>query len=143
LGDIVPTPGLVIPYTYLWRREHEAGEEAGRKVRPALFVIAVERAGPEKTRVAVCPITRRPPTQDRAAVEMPAKVKAHLGLDGSRSWIICDEYNEFDWPGVDLGRTATGDHQYGLVPDALVERVRMRFLAARAQGRLNRVACTE
>jgi len=34
--------GLVIPFVYLWRREHEAGEESGRKIRPLLIVVAVE-----------------------------------------------------------------------------------------------------
>jgi hypothetical protein len=70
-------------------------------------------------------------------------VKAHLGLDGTQSWIICDEYNEFDWPGVDLGLTVAGNDKYGFVPDALVERVRIRVMAARAQGMLSRIARTE
>jgi hypothetical protein len=41
-----PEPGLVISYAYLWHHEHEAGREEGRKDRPSVIVLAVER--PEK-----------------------------------------------------------------------------------------------
>ncbi len=115
-----PEPGLVIPYVYLWRRELEAGEETGRKVRPGLIIIVVVKAETGRLRVAVCPITTQAPDPARAAIEVPPRVRAHLGLDATKSWIICDEYNEFDWPGVDLGITPKGSDHFGYVPDALV-----------------------
>jgi hypothetical protein len=39
-------------------------------------------------------------------------------LDAAASWVICDEYNEFDWPGVDLGTTPKGKSVFGYIPDA-------------------------
>ena len=143
MPDIVPEPGLVIPYVYLWRREHESGEETGRKARPALVVIAVTIVATGKQRVAVCPITSQQPDSTRSAIELPQRVKAHLGLDAARSWVICDEYNEFDWPGVDLDTTPTGTSSYGFAPDALVERVRAEMRDARGRGSLKRVPRTE
>lgn len=143
MPELVPEPGLVIPYVYLWRREHDAGEESGRKARPALVVVALTIVESGRTRVAVCPITSQAPAADRAAIEVPPRVKVHLGLDAPRSWIICDEYNEFDWPGVDLDLTPTGNPSFGFVPQALVEQVRTELRAARARGALKVVPRTE
>ena len=80
---------------------------------------------------------------DRTAVELPPRVKAYLGLSAPRSWIICDEYNEFAWPGVYLEATPAGGASFGFVPDALLERVRIEFRAARARGALKGVPRTE
>lgn len=118
-----PTPGDIVPYSYLWWREHEAGEETGRKVRPCVVIIAVKRVDGDTLRVAVVPITRSPP-DGRASIEVPERVKQRLGLDAVRSWIICDEFNHFQWPGFDLDRTASGDPTYGRIPDTLLERVK-------------------
>jgi hypothetical protein len=74
---------------------------------------------------------------------VPPRVRAHLGLDAAKSWIICDEYNEFDWPGVDLGQTPNRADHFGYVPDALINRVREEVLAARARGALKTVPRTE
>jgi hypothetical protein len=138
-----PEPGLVIPYVYLWRREYEAGEETGRKLRPGLIIVVVVQAAQGAPRVAVCPITTQTPDATRAAIEVPPRVRAHLGLDAAKSWIICDEYNEFDWPGVDLGQTPKGVDHFGYAPDALINRVREEVLAARARGALKTVPRTE
>jgi mRNA-degrading endonuclease toxin of MazEF toxin-antitoxin module len=138
-----PEPGLVIPYVYLWRREFEAGEESGRKLRPGLIIVVVVRSSQGPPRVAVCPITTQALGATRAAVEVPPRVRAHLGLDAAKSWIICDEYNEFDWPGVDLGQTPNRADHFGYVPDALINRVREEVLAARARGALKTVPRTE
>ena len=140
---IAPEPGLVIPYVYLWRREHEAGEESGRKARPCLVVVAVTRATTGKVRVAVAPITSQRPDLTRSAIELPPRVKAHLGFDAVKSWVICDEYNEFDWPGIDLGAMPDGGAAFGYGPDAIVERVRSEMLAARARGALRSVPRSE
>ena len=58
-----PAPGLVIAYAYLWRHEHQQGREEGRKVRPAVIVLAVKRTGKENggTEVYLAPITHTPP----------------------------------------------------------------------------------
>lgn len=60
---------------------------------------------PESNRrkqVAVAPITHSPPHHPSVAVEIPPRVKQHLGLDGERSWVILEEVNIFTWPGFDL-----------------------------------------
>ena len=36
-----PYPGLVIRYSYLWRREHQEGREEGAKDRPRAIIMAV------------------------------------------------------------------------------------------------------
>src|ERR1700730_15738065 len=94
-----PEPGLVISYAYLWHYEHEAGRQEGRKDRPSVIVLAVEREDDDTTIVTVLPITHSPPADPADAVEIPTAVKRHLGLDGHRSWIVVNEGNEFVWPG--------------------------------------------
>lgn len=120
-----PQLGLVISYSYLWHYEHRAGREEGRKVRPCVIVLAVENAGEGTTLVRVVPVTHRLPDNASAAVELPAAVKRHLGLDDERSWVILDELNEFVWPGFDLrpvpGRR--GRFDYGLLPPRLFDRL--------------------
>jgi hypothetical protein len=83
-----PEPGLVISYTYLLHHEHEAGRDEGRKDRPSVIVLAVERPANDTTVVVVLPITHAAPADPAAAVEIPAAVKRHLGLDDERSWIV-------------------------------------------------------
>lgn len=79
-----PFPGLVIRYAYLWRAEFLAGREEGRKDRPCAIVASI-RDDDGETRVLVLPVTHTPPECQELAVEIPAKVKARLGLDGERS----------------------------------------------------------
>lgn len=56
----------------------------------------------DAVRVTVAAVTHTQPHADTIALEMPPKVKQHLGLDDARSWIVLDEVNQFDWPGFDL-----------------------------------------
>ncbi len=42
------------------------------------------------------------PHDPNVAVEIPLRVKEHLGLDSERSWVILEEVNIFTWPGFDL-----------------------------------------
>lgn len=66
----IPTPeaGLVIAYAYLWRHEHHAGQDEGRKDRPSVIILAVERPEDSATVVTVLPITHSPPIRSAAAV---------------------------------------------------------------------------
>ncbi len=125
-----PKPGLVIRYSYLWQREHDAGRDEGVKDRPCAIVLAVEAADGE-TMVYVLPVTHSPPDDPGDAVELPAATKARLGLDGERSWIIVSEGNSFLWPGPDL-RVPPGKGPeaaaYGMLPPALFTHVKQRFL---------------
>lgn len=127
-----PQPGLVIRYSYLWHREAVSGQEEGSKDRPCAVVLAIQDED-NRTRVYALPITHSPPAADADAVEIPAAVKARLGLDGERSWVVLDEANLFNWPGPDLqflpgkGPESTA---YGFLPPGFFRVVRDRFLAA-------------
>ncbi len=122
-----PEPGLVISYAYLWRHEHQAGQDEGRKDRPSVIVLAVERPVNDTTVVVVL---HNPPADPASAVEVPAAVKRHLGLDDERSWIVVAEGNEFDWPGYDLRKIGRGDrYDYGFLPPRFFNRVIEAFAA--------------
>ena len=130
-----PEVGDVIPYSYLWAREHEAGEDAGRKQRPCVVVVAVKPAGKDAVRVVVAPVTsQQPHSEDTSAIALPGALKAALNLDASPSWVICSEVNQFDWPGFDLGRTPEGATSYGKVPASLVQRIRDEIVKVKAKS---------
>jgi len=134
-----PQPGLVIRYSYLWDREAQTGREEGVKDRPCAVVLT-RQDGDGNTRVYVLPITHTAPAQPDEAIEIPAPVKARLGLDGERSWVILNEANLFTWPGPDL-RFLPGKGPesavYGFLPPGFFRAVRERFLAV---YRVNRAA---
>lgn len=129
-----PEVGDVIPYSYLWVREHEAGEESGRKVRPCVVVVAVKSLGMGATRVVVAPVTSQPPRADQSAIELPGALKGALKLDPSASWVICSEVNQFDWPGFDLGLTPQGQRSYGRLPGSLLQRIREEIVKVKARS---------
>jgi len=125
-----PEPGLVIRLSYLWRRDHDEGRDEGVKDRPCV-IISRSREG----RVFVLPITHSSPKTERLAMELPPRVKAHLGLDEARSWVVLDECNSFDWPGYDLRANAKGRFDYGRLPPRLFERIRDALMVhIRAKG---------
>jgi hypothetical protein len=131
-----PEPGLVISYAYLWRYEHQAGQDEGRKDRPCVIVLTLEREANDATVVVVLPITHRSPADPTSAVEIPLPVKRHLGLDAARSWIVVAEGNEFLWPGYDLRRLSRGDrYGYGFLPPRFFNRVVAAFVAYYETGK--------
>jgi hypothetical protein len=72
-----PQPGLVIRFSYLWKREADAGREEGVKDRPCAVVIAIEdRTG--RPRVIVLPITHSPPQLPDEGIELPQQTKTPL-----------------------------------------------------------------
>ena len=101
-----PEPGLVISYAYVWDHEAQSGQEEGRKDRPCVITLAVERNQDEETVVTVLPVTHRPPDDATAVVEIPPAIKKHLGLDDQRSWVVVSEGDQFVWPGYDLRQGA-------------------------------------
>jgi mRNA-degrading endonuclease toxin of MazEF toxin-antitoxin module len=123
MGFPEPQLGLVVSYAYLWHHEHRAGREEGRKDRPCVILLAVERAANGITFVQVAPITHAPPNDAAAAVELPPAVKRHLGLDEARSWVVLNEVNEFAWPGFDLRPVPglAGTVSYGFLPPRLFD----------------------
>lgn len=134
-----PRRGLVISYAYLWHHEHRAGREEGVKHRPCVTVLANEKLAESATLVRVVPVTHSPPGDAAAALELPASVKRHLGLDAERSWVILDEVNDFAWPGFDLRPIPPSrDHfAYGFLPPRLFDDLmaKLRAIWSRGQGK--------
>jgi hypothetical protein len=126
-----PQPGLVIRYSYLWRREAEAGREEGVKDRPSTIILATTSEAGETT-VFVLPITHTAPTNAAEPVQLPQPTKARLGLDSDWSWIVVAEGDSFVWPGPDL-RFVSGRGPeaiaYGMLPGPALQAVRDRILA--------------
>jgi hypothetical protein len=121
---------MVLCFEFLWSHEAKAGRDDGEKKRPSVVVLAT-KTEKGQTSVTVAPMTHLEPREGSNAIEVPAKVKEHLGLDSKRSWIICDELNEFVWPGVDLypiPRGRPGQFDYGIIPPALYEKIRQLIL---------------
>ena len=124
-----PVPGMVVRYSFLWRSEARRGETEGRKDRPCVIVAAVGRIDDGRYRVRVLPITHRSSDPSRS-VELPPKVKRHLGLDADASWVVLDEVNEFVWPGVDLrpiSRAKPGVWTFGILPTDIFDEVRAKL----------------
>lgn len=88
----------------------------------------------DAVRVTVAAVAHTQPHADIIALDMPPKVKQHLGLDDARSWIVVDEVNQFDWPGFDLRPVpGRGDkYVYGFMPCKLYEAARTKLLEINA-----------
>lgn len=140
-----PRPGLVIRYSYLWRREADRGQEEGVKDRPCAIVLATAGEG-SRTRVIVVPVTHTPPGSPKDAIELPEPTKLRLGLDSRRSWVVVNEGNEFIWPGPDL-RFLPGQGPesaaYGFLPPRLFRIIRDRFLASARKRNIQLIPRTE
>lgn len=114
-----PEIGLVIRLAYLWSHDYYEGRSEASKDRPCVIVSCTNEG-----RVFVFPITHSSPREADTAIELPPRVKAHLGLDEAPSWIIIDECNSFDWPGYDMRPMALGRFDYGHLPPRLFDRIR-------------------
>lgn len=135
-----PEPGLIISYSYVWDHEAQRGQEEGRKDRPCVIALAIERQQGGETLVTVLPVTHSPPANAAAAVEIPHAVKKHLGLDGGRSWIVVSEGDQFVWPGYDLRKVPDTDrYDYGYLPPRFFAQVLAAF---RAWHKAHRVTVT-
>lgn len=140
-----PHPGLVICYSYLWSHDHAQGREEGVKDRPCAIVVA-RRVAEDKTIVTVVPVTHSPPPDLQAAIEMPPRLKTHLGLDHQPSWIVLSEYNEFLWPGPDLRPvpSAKGNSfAYGVLPPGFFNRMREKLLVLISERRVRHLRRTD
>lgn len=136
-----PRAGLVIAYAYLWADEHGRGLEEGRKVRPCAIVAATQVVE-GRVVVTVVPVTHTPPRDAGSAIELPPALKAHLGLDEERSWVVITETNDFVWPGFDL-RPLPGSgprrFDHGFLPPRFFAHLRDEILRTHRERRLRRV----
>lgn len=137
-----PKVGDVICYSYLWRDEKKSGLEEGRKDRTTAVIIAHRDDVTGQCHVFVLPITHTPPPDTNIAIEIPPEHKPIMGLDDPPSWVICNELNQFTWPGFDV-RPVPGvtpqTHVFGKMPQAFFEIVRQRVLALRQTHQIKRV----
>jgi hypothetical protein len=92
-------------------------------------VLSVEKHD-SGTQVTVAPITHSPPSSGTPCLEIPLRVKQHLGLDDGRSWVVLDEVNQFVWPGYDLRPVPgkQGEMAYGFLPPRLFDQIRTGIL---------------
>ena len=134
-----PEIGLVVHFTYLWKREQSVGLDYPRYARPCAIILAHRRDPVGALQVLVAPITHSQPGIDTTAIEIPVAVKKQIGLDDARSWIVTNEVNEFAWPGYDLQLNAAGEFSYGILPNRFFERVRDSVLTSVKAQRLARV----
>ena len=137
-----PRPGQVVRYAYLWADEHRRGQEEGSKERPCAIALAITGAHGE-LKVAVVPITHSPPANEFDAIEMPPRIKARLGLDVERSWVVLTEVNEFVWPGPDLRPVPHAGFIYGQLPDKFFRRIQEGVIEAVKRRRMQQVPRTE
>jgi hypothetical protein len=98
----------------------------------------------DRTEVLVAPVTHTEPENKGDAVEIPANVRRHLGLDRARCWIVLTELNRFIWPGPDI-RIAPGSETpfYDALPDWLFFKVREGILRHARGGGLKVTKRTE
>ena len=84
----------------------------------------------------VVPVTHSPPADPAVAIELPQRVKQHLGLDADRSWVVVDEVNDFVWPGCDLRSIPGAQHRidYGFLPPRLFRSIVTRARDLWRQG---------
>jgi len=130
-----PEVGLVISFAYLWNHEQQQGQTEGVKNRPCVIVTAVEKVE-ELVVVTVSPITHSAPESEGLGIEIPLRVKTHLGLDAESSWVILTEVNRFTWPGYDLRAISTQNPRidYGFIPPVLFEKIKQGILARIQSG---------
>jgi PemK-like, MazF-like toxin of type II toxin-antitoxin system len=124
-----PQPGLVIRYAYLWRSEAVREREEGGKYRPCAVVLATKRGPDSKTTVVVAPITHSPPQDPKATIEIPASMKARLGLDDERSWIVTNDLNYFVWPGSDMRPVNPHKPEQGIAYGFLSQHITQRLIS--------------
>lgn len=101
-----PRPGLVIRYDYLWTREAAAGRIQGKE-RPACLVAATDSSISPRF-IVILPITHTRPNKDTVGIEIPAKVRAALGLDDAKSRVIVSEHNVDEWSNAGSRRFPAG-----------------------------------
>jgi len=124
-----PIPGLVIRYSYLWKREADAGQIEGEKDRPCAIIVAVVHEEGERV-ITVAPITRRRPENLDHAIALSPATRRRLGLGNQPNWIVATEVNSFYWPGPDLRPTQKGQYAYGELPAIVFEALQKKILAA-------------
>ncbi len=114
---VLPPVGHVVAYEYLWSSKARKRQD-GEKVYPTALILST-RDELGSTVAYALGISHMPPREGRRALEVPAKLRRHIGLDAEPQWIYTDEVNVFVWPGPDL-RPAQWISQRPIVEDTCV-----------------------
>ena len=86
--------GDIVLYPYLWASQHDRGEIAGRKTRPACLVVRLHDAKDDVHHLMLVAITSRQPSDKQRAIEVPETERKRARLTRyPRAWVIVDEYN--------------------------------------------------
>jgi hypothetical protein len=133
-----PVSGLVLRYDYLWRDEARHGREEGAKLRPCAVVLALPNM--KTPTVLMAAITHRSPDTPGNSIEIPPRVKRHLGPDEARSWIILSEVNIVPWDDPGIVPVSKSKWAYGMLPRKLVQQMIEKIIALAEQGKLGKVA---
>lgn len=95
-----PPIGHVVAYEYLWASRADRRED-GEKTYPTALILAQKDDFGFLLTYALG-ISHMRPREGQRALEVPAKLCRHIGLDAESKWIYTDEVNVFVWPGPDL-----------------------------------------
>ncbi len=126
-------PGDIIRYGYLWARQSDAGEESGRKARPACVVV---RTPKNPAILFVFPLTSQKPEADHPYIPVSEIECRRGGLDFP-SYLVIDEFNHFlETEAFDLETPAP----VGAFSHAFLKRIAIRVRELSAQKRLRGVA---
>jgi len=102
-----------------------------------VIVTAVIRKDTGETDVLVAPITHSSPREAEVAIEIPHKVRRHLGLDDERGYIIADEVNTVSWDDAGIVPVRPGQQWvYGRIPKGLYDQLRAAMLILLSKQRL-------
>jgi hypothetical protein len=88
-SDRVFVVGQIYRFSYLWAREHDRGEDSGRKDRPACLLL---RSAKSPDLLVMYAITTSRPDSGRVALEVPQIERRAAGLD-QKCWVVLDEFN--------------------------------------------------
>lgn len=114
--------GQVIRYNYLWARQADAGEEAGRKGRP-VAVQALTGAGGV---ALLFPITSHAPGTGDVALEIPETEARRVGLRNP-AWVIVNQWNE---DRLDLSDAIEDPRPLGVFSRTFTQRIREAAIEA-------------
>ena len=89
--------GGIYQYSYLWAREHDGGEESGRKVRPVCLIFRSEGG-----RLFVLPITTRRPDAAEIARAIPPRERRLGGLSQPSSLVLSEFNSSFERQSYDF-----------------------------------------
>jgi hypothetical protein len=101
-----PPIGNLVAYEYLWLSQENTRHD-GAKAYPVALISAKKIIASVTLAYAVG-MSHKPPHASEKAIEVPKKLKRHLGLDEDRSWIYTGPAQRIHlaWSGSQTSRMA-------------------------------------